>query len=318
MVEFAHTPIMVEQCLALLAPSAPESLYVDLTTGEGGHSFAFASRYADLRLACVDADERILERAKGRLAPFAARTSFWNMRFDAFLASYPPSLPKPDRILADLGISMWHYEASGRGFSFSGDEDLDMRLDPSEGPSAADLVNGLREDELADLIYRYGEERHSRRIARAIAAARRASPIRKARELADIVRGAVPPEYRRGRIHPATRSFQALRIACNDELGRLSRLIPAAFGLLPPGGRLAIISFHSLEDSMVKAAFRDYAKSCVCPPEKPICECGGQPRARLLTKSALKADQAEVEANPASRSARLRVLEKLGAERGAA
>ena len=206
---------------------------------------------------------------------------------------------------------MFHYQASGRGFSFSRSEPLDMRLDIEKGQTAAELLAEISEGELRGLIGRYGEERFASSISRAIVAQRKSRDIRDSRVLADIVRNAVPPSYRYGRIHPATRTFQALRIAVNGELDLLEAALPAAFDCLAAGGRMGVISFHSLEDRIVKRFFQERNKSCTCPPEWPICQCGGRRRARVLTPKPLQATEAEMQDNPASRSARFRVLEKI-------
>jgi 16S rRNA (cytosine1402-N4)-methyltransferase len=211
----------------------------------------------------------------------------------------------------DLGISMFHYELSNRGFSFRKDEPLDMRLDPSAGRSAADIVEESREEELADIFYRLGEERYSRRIAKAIVAARARGRIGTARALADVIWDSVPAEVRRGRLHPATRSFQALRIAVNDELGRLRRGLAGAARVLKVGGKMAVITFHSLEDGTVKRYFRELGRDCVCPPEAPVCACGGKRAFEVLTRKPALPAEAEVAGNPPSRSAKLRVAMKL-------
>ena len=237
--------------------------------------------------------------------------NFYSGWFNDYYANYPADQRKPDIILFDLGISVFHYERSGRGFSFRKDEPLDMRLNPMAGESAADLVNTLSAQKLADLIYLYGEERYSRRIAAAIVDARKNSRIESAADLADIVYRAVPSAYRHGAIHPATRTFQALRIAVNKELNRLPEVLPEAFKVLACGGKLGVITFHSLEDRIVKNYFRNLGKSCICPVEQPICVCGGKPCAELLTRKPLGPTEAEVAENSPSRSAKLRVIRKL-------
>lgn len=309
--EIVHTSVLLNECLSLLAPESAQPLMVDGTLGEGGHTEAFLTAYPELRVIGVDADARIQARARERLSPFGDRVIFHLGWSDAFFREYPSDGKKPDIILLDLGISLFHYEKSGRGFSFRSDEPLDMRLDPNSGESAADIVNTMREEPLADLIYNYGEEQFSRRIARAIVEARRTAKFATARALADCIYGAVPAAYRHGRIHPATKTFQALRIAVNGELSRLPDLLDLAFGALAPGGKLGVITFHSLEDRIVKNRFRDLAKACICPPEVPICKCGGRPRAELLTKKAVGPTEEEIARNSPSRSARLRVVRKI-------
>ena len=310
--EAIHTPVLLQECLELLAPcGAEKAVMCDSTLGEGGHSFAFLSQFPNIKIIGIDADAGILARAKERLECFAERTMFYNGWFDDFYASYPADFPKPDIILFDLGISMYHYELSGRGFSFRYDEALDMRLTPSGGKSAADIVNGTEEGALADLIYRWGEEKLSRSIARAIVKARASGEIRSSKALADIIYDAAPPQYRHGSIHPATRTFQALRIAVNGELERLPRSLHDAFNDLKAGGKMGVITFHSLEDRIVKNYFRNLGKTCVCPPEAALCRCSGTPCAEVLTKKPVSPSADEVSGNSPSRSAKLRVVRKL-------
>ena len=300
--EPVHQPVLVSEVLELLAPDDDGRLLIDATVGEGGHSVCFLQRFPRIRVVGIDADEVMLERARQRLAEFEGRVALVHQWFDTYLQA-APTAERPDRILMDLGISMYHFTRAERGFSFRADEPLDMRLD-AERPladqtkTAADLVNTLRESDLADLIYQFGEERLSRRIAAAICRERGARPFRTAAQLADIIRGAVPSSYRHGRIHPATRTFQALRIAVNSELDRVERAIPAALKMLSPGGRLGVISFHSLEDRIVKHRFRDAA---------------GTDEYRLLTKKHVTASDEERAGNSASRSAKFRVIERVTA-----
>ena len=312
---YVHTPVLLEQTLSLLSPEGENykdgGFMIDSTLGEGGHSYAFLQRFPDLRIMGLDVDEQIQKRARERLAVFGKRMSFYRGWFTDFYADYPASLPRPDIILFDLGISIFHYECSGRGFSFRSDEALDMRLNPAEGKTAADLVNNLRADELADLFYRFADERFSRRIAQAIEKSRRLSPFTSAKQLADCIYAAVPAPYRFGPIHPATKSFQALRIAVNKETERLENVLDKAFAVLNPGGKMGVITFHSLEDKTVKNYFKQCAKNCICPPEQAVCTCSGKARAALITRKPVIADEKEVAENPPSRSAKLRVLRKL-------
>ena len=311
--EITHTSVLLEECLEWLSPEnvgyGSNPLLIDSTLGEGGHTFAFLSKYKKLSVIGIDADPVIQQKAKQRLAEFDDRVSFYNGWFDDFYANYPADREKPNLILFDLGISLFHYEKSGRGFSFRYDEPLDMRLSPSATVSAADIVNRTNEKELADLIYMYGEERFSRRIARAIIEARNCEVIENAKNLADIIYRAVPADYRHGPIHPATKTFQALRIAVNGELDRLPRVLESAFSVLKVDGKMGVITFHSLEDRIVKVFFRNLAKNCSCPPEQAICTCGGKKRAEILAKVAPGTE--EVKRNSPSRSARLRVVRKL-------
>jgi 16S rRNA (cytosine1402-N4)-methyltransferase len=283
---------------------------VDATLGEGGHAEAFLSRFPRLRVVGVDKDGQILRKAEARLASFGGRVRLVRSGFADFFERELSAL-RPERILMDLGVSMFHFEESGRGFSFRAEEPLDMRLDSGGGRTAAQLLQEAEEGELARLLEAYGEEPRAGRIAAAIVRHRaREGPITRSGELARIVAGALPPEARRGRIHPATRTFQALRIAVNDELGELERALPAALRGLAPGGRMGVIAFHSLEDRLAKRFFREGARACTCPPEWPICKCGGKSQLALLTRKPVSAGEEERRANPASRSAKLRVVEK--------
>ncbi len=297
---------MLEEILSILVPPRPKSLMVDCTLGEGGHAEAFLIRYPDLSYRGIDADPRIQAKARGRLEPFGDRVSFLSGYFDEVLQSWMG--PAPDLMLFDLGISMYHFVESGRGFGYSKDEDLDMRLSPEAPRSAAQILAQEREEEIARIIYEFGEERFSRRIAKAIVEARRSGSIATSKRLAEIVRESVPSSYRRGRIHPATRTFQALRIAVNDELGRAERGIRRAVDLLAPGGIVAVISFHSLEDRVVKSIFREFSSPRVSTPspDRPISEGGEGALLDLLTKKPLEPSAEEQVRNPASRSAKLR------------
>ncbi len=309
--EVVHKPVLLEECLNFLKPFESDNLFVDGTLGEGGHSEAFLNRYPQLTVIGIDADSKIQGVAKQRLASFGERIRFVNSWSDDFFENYPAELAKPNLILIDLGISVFHYNKSGRGFSFNSTEPLDMRLNSGSEITAADIVNSYNEKELADLIFNLSEERYSRRIAAAILAKRAELKFSTAKELADCIFYAVPKNYRHGKIHPATKTFQALRIAVNGELDRLPRLLELSFSVLAEQGRLGVISFHSLEDRIVKLYFRELAKSCTCPKNVPICKCGAKPRALLITKKAVKASAAEIKDNPPSRSARLRVVQKL-------
>jgi 16S rRNA (cytosine1402-N4)-methyltransferase len=260
----------------------------------------------------VDKDGEILERARTRLRRFAGRVEYYRRGFAEFFERFGElGGRRPDRILLDLGVSMFHFQASGRGCSFRLDEPLDMRLDSSGGPTAAQLVNGSSEEELVRILREYGEEPWARSIGRAIVRARETGSITRSGELAEIVRRAVPPKARHGRIHPATRTFQALRIAVNGELDELARALPAALAALEPEGRLGVIAFHSLEDRLVKRFFKERSRPCTCPPDSPICQCEGRAELEILTRKPVTADAGERAANPASRSAKLRVAKKV-------
>lgn len=313
--EIVHTPVLLQECLSFLSPVGEpfeqDALMIDSTLGEGGHSFNFLSKYPSLKIIGLDADSIIQKRARERLAPFGDRMDFFNGWFNDFYKNYPKENRRPDIILFDLGISVFHYERSGRGFSFRYDEVLDMRLNPNAGESAADVVNTMPEEQLANMIYLYSDEKYSRKIASAIVEARKSEHIQSSKALADIIYNAVPGKYRHGPIHPATRTFQALRIYVNSELKRLPEAIHDAFNILAVGGKLGVITFHSLEDKIVKNYFRNLGKQCVCPPEFPVCKCGGQPCAELITRKPVEPTEEEVKVNSPSRSAKLRVVRKL-------
>ena len=313
--EIIHTPVLLKECLEYLSPVGEpyesKALMIDSTLGEGGHTYNFLSKYKNLSIVGLDADCVIQAKAKERLSEFGERVHFYNGWFNDFYANYPAEYEKPDLILFDLGISVFHYEKSERGFSFRYDEKLDMRLNAGSEKSAADLVNELSEEKLADLIYLYGEEKLSRRIASAIVNARRGGKIESSKALAEIIWNAVPANYRYGQIHPATRTFQALRIAVNGELKRLPLAIHSAFNCLKPGGKMGVITFHSLEDRIVKNYFRNLGKQCVCPPEVAVCRCGGNACAEILTRKPVCPTEEEIKTNSPSRSAKLRVVRKI-------
>jgi 16S rRNA (cytosine1402-N4)-methyltransferase len=310
MMRIVHTPVLLEETIRYLAPRGKGEFMVDATLGEGGHSCAFLSRFEDLRILGIDADRELQQKARKRLGEFGDRIRFFNGWAQDYFGSFPVDGERPDTILIDLGISMCHYEESGRGFSFRRDEPLDMRIDTSGGETAADLIARLSEKDLADMLYHNAGERYSRRIARAIVERRSRGAISGSIELAEIVSRAVPAEYRRGRTHPATKTFQSLRVAVNKELLRLLELLETALAALKAGGRMGVISFDSLQDRGVKNFFRDKNKVCACPPETPICKCGGR-QVNLLTRKAVKPGPEEVRNNPPSRSAKLRVAEKI-------
>lgn len=313
--EIVHTPVLLRECLDFLSPVGEpyekNAFMIDSTLGEGGHTNAFLSKYPELKICGVDADSVIQKRAKERLSCFGDRIRFFNGWFNDFYSSYPAEMPKPDLILFDLGISVFHYEKSNRGFSFRYDETLDMRLNENGTLAAFDIVNSYSEKDLADLIFLYGEEKLSRRIASAIVEARSVSEISSSKSLAEIIYNCVPEKYRHGAIHPATRTFQALRIAANDELGHLPKALFDAFNCLNAGGKMGVITFHSLEDRIVKNFFRNLGKECVCPPEFAECRCGGKQCAEILTRKPVCPGEEEIKVNSPSRSAKLRVVRKL-------
>jgi 16S rRNA (cytosine1402-N4)-methyltransferase len=316
MTEFVHTPVLLEKTLELLAPRGNNELLIDSCIGEAGHSFAFLSNFPTLKIVGIEADPCILSIAKERLAMFSGRTYFYSGWSHDFFADYPSQYKRPDTIFFDLGVSYFHYKKSGRGFSFSGNEYLDMRIDMSGGLTAADILARLPEKELADLLYNNAQERYSRRIAALIVKERQKSPVTTTQALAELVERAVPASYRHGPIHPATKTFLALRAAINGELSKLSALLEGALRVLEPGGRLGVISFHSLEDRIVKNFFRVMNKNCTCPQQAPICKCEGRRSVNVLTKKGITPEKEEIERNPPSRSARLRVVEKVLDEDG--
>lgn len=318
-----HTPVLLEEVLTWLAPDAAAGadapcVVVDATAGEGGHSEAFLSRFPRTKLYCVDADSRQIREAEKRLSGFGNRARFFNRLFSSFFNNYDSlELSSPDRILMDLGISMYHFKGSERGFSFAADEPLDMRISDALTRTAADIVNREREEEIARILFEYGEERASRKIARAIVLARKQTPINTTRELAALVtrvlgraQGSGRGSGSRPKIHPATRTFQALRIAVNSELEELEQGLAAGFSVLKPSGRMGVITFHSLEDRIVKRFFQAKQRGCTCDPETPMCQCGGKKECTILTKKPVPASEGEIRRNPASRSAKLRVAEK--------
>ena len=312
---YTHNSVLLNETLTLLGPRGTNELMIDANTGEGGHSYNFLSKFPELKMICIDADAEILAIAKKRLEKFADRVQFYAGWSLDFFTNYSQSETKrPDKILCDLGVSLFHYKVSGRGFSFEKDEYLDMRIDTSAGVTAAELIARLSEKELADVIYNNAGERYSRRIASRIVNERQKSTITTTQSLANIVERAVPASYRHGHIHAATKTFQALRIAVNRELAGLHDLLEAALRVLEPGGRLGVISFHSLEDRIVKNFFRSMNKDCICPENVPICKCRGHRSVNILTKKGIQAADDEIERNPPSRSARLRVVEKVWEE----
>jgi 16S rRNA (cytosine1402-N4)-methyltransferase len=301
-----HIPVLYHEVLQLLRPQ-PDGRYLDATLGAGGHTAGILQASAPSgRVLAFDRDPEAIAFARQQLALYGDRVAYVNDSYAAMAQLAPANgFAALDGILLDLGLSSRQLESAERGFSFMKDGPLDMRFDPTQGETAADLINNLSETELADIFWKYGEERRSRRLARAIVNNR---PFTRTRQLADLVAAQVKG---RERIHPATRIFQALRIATNHELEAVETGIPAAIDLLKPGGRIAVISFHSLEDRFVKQLFRRLSQSCTCPPQQPICTCGGKATLRLITRKAMKASEAEIQQNPRSRSARLRVAEKM-------
>ena len=309
--EFVHRSVLLLPTVEALAVR-PDGIYLDGTLGGAGHSYEIASRLTTGRLIGLDRDETALAAAGARLAPFAGRVTLVHSNF-ADLAQVLDSLdiPAVDGMLFDLGVSSPQLDDAERGFSYMQDAPLDMRMDRTAGLTAYEVVNTWPEAELKRILYTYGEERYAPRIAAAIAARRTERPIATTLELADLIRSAMPAQALREKQHPAKRSFQAIRIAVNDELGAVERMLASAIDCLNPGGRLAVITFHSLEDRIVKTAFQEAARGCTCPKDFPVCVCGKKPKVKLITRHPIVADEAELAENPRARSAKLRVAEKL-------
>lgn len=308
---FFHEPVMCREVIASLE-CKPGGMYVDGTVGGGGHALAILEETApDGLLIGIDRDSDALLASERRLQTFGRRKILVKANFaDIGNVLTNMNIKKVDGIFLDLGVSSHQLNAGDRGFSFSSDAPLDMRMDQDSRYCAWDLVNLSPEKDLREMIRAYGEEPMAGRIARAILTKRAAAPIRTTVELADIVYHAVPAAYRQRRIHPATRTFQAIRIAVNDELSNLRRAISSSIDVLTQGGRFSIISFHSLEDRIVKEAFRAAQKGCTCPPDLPVCNCRGESRLNVLTKRPVYPGTDEVDSNPRARSARLRTAER--------
>lgn len=310
-VEVIHSPVLLEESLRLIDASKG-GFFIDATLGLGGHSEAILKANAANTVLGIDQDPAALELAEKRLAVFGERFRAVRANFETMPKMVKNTdLPRPNGILADIGVSSLQLDDPSRGFSFRGDAPLDMRMSPGPGvETAAELLDRLSEPEIADIIYNYGEERFSRRIARRIIEKREAgSPIRTTFELADVVRSAVP-RSRKDNIDPATRTFQALRIAVNRELDVLEPFIRESVDLLAPGGVLAMITFHSLEDRIVKHTFQRLAGKCVCPRRTPVCMCGAVKEGEVITKKPITASEREAGQNPRSRSAKLRGFRK--------
>ena len=307
--EFHHISVLLNECIDNLN-IRPDGIYVDGTMGGGGHSLEIAKRLTTGRLICIDQDPNAHEAAGKRLAEYKDRITFVRDNFGN-IANILDSLgiEKIDGMLLDIGVSSHQLDEAERGFSYQQDAPLDMRMNPDRPFSAYDVVNGYDEDELDRVIFTYGEERWARRIAQFIVKEREAKPIETTGELVDIIKKAVPKGARKDGPHPAKRTFQAIRIEVNGELEVLQRAIDDVATRLAVGGRLCIITFHSLEDRIVKEAFRKQENPCICPPQFPVCVCGKKPLGRVITRKPILPSKEELEENPRSRSAKLRVLE---------
>ena len=309
---YSHRPVLLHECIEALN-IRPDGVYLDGTLGRGGHSEEIVKRLSDRgRLLCVDRDRQALEEAGERLAPWKDRITFLHGNFadlDALMDE--AGVDAADGMLFDLGVSSPQLDDPDRGFSYMHDAPLDMRMDRDDALTAWTVVNQWSRDELRRVLSQYGEERYAGPIAAAIERARQNGPIETTGQLVDIIRSALPASALREKQHPAKRSFQGIRIAVNDELGAVSRMMQAAVPRLRQGGRLAVISFHSLEDRIVKSELAAASKGCTCPPEFPVCVCGKKPRVKLVTRKPILPGKEELDENPRARSAKLRVAERL-------
>lgn len=310
--EFHHVSILLSECLDALEIK-PDGVYIDATLGGAGHSLRIAERLGEGgRLICIDRDDAALANAETRLAPVRSRVTLAKSdfrRLDEVLAEQ--GLTGADGILFDLGVSSPQLDEAERGFSYMQDAPLDMRMDRQQALTAYDVVNGWSREDIRRILFEYGEERYAPLIAAAIERRRAEKPIETTGELVEIIRGAMPAAALREKQHPAKRSFQAIRIAVNDELGAVREAMTKAIDVLNPGGRLAVITFHSLEDRIVKEAFKTAAQGCTCPRDFPVCVCGKKPRVKIISRKPILPGAGEVQENARARSAKLRVCEKL-------
>ena len=311
MEEFTHRPVLLDECIQGLN-IRPDGIYVDGTLGRAGHSMEIAKRLTTGRLYCIDRDRAAIEAAGEKLKPWRDRVTLLHGNFtdlDRLLTQ--AGAPPADGMLFDLGVSSPQLDDATRGFSYMHDAPLDMRMDQSQPLTARAVVNEWPQEELRRILSQYGEERYAPAIAGAIVRARGQAPIETTFALVEVIRSAMPAAALREKQHPAKRSFQAIRIAVNDELTAAEKVIRQASDHLSPGGRLCIITFHSLEDRIVKNGFAQEAKGCTCPPDFPVCVCGKKPRMKLVNKKPILPTEKEIEENPRSRSAKLRIAEKL-------
>ena len=310
MSEFHHVSVLLDECIDGLNIK-PDGIYVDGTLGGAGHSYHIAEKLTTGRLIGIDRDPVALKAAGERLSPFADRVTLVHSNFCRMgQVLQELGISGVDGILLDLGVSSPQLDDGSRGFSYMTDAPLDMRMDNGDALSADTVVNTWSYEELKRILYDYGEERYAPAIAAAIVRKREVSPIRTTLELVDVIRSAMPPAALREKQHPAKRTFQAIRIAVNDELNSVSKAMDAAIPCLNPGGRLAVITFHSLEDRIVKTAMAEAARGCTCPPEFPVCVCGRKPQVTVLTRKPIVSGEEELERNPRARSAKLRICEK--------
>ena len=310
-VDYGHKPVLLDECIEALA-IRPDGIYVDGTLGRAGHSLEIVRRLTTGRLIALDRDESALAAARIRLADYMDRVTLVHSNFSRLGEVLRElGIDGADGMLFDLGVSSPQLDDAQRGFSYKQDAPLDMRMDTTAALTARELVNTASYEELRRILFEYGEERYAPAIARAICREREQMPIETTLQLADIIRSAMPGQALREKQHPAKRSFQAIRIAVNDELGELEPMLSAAEENLRPGGRLAVITFHSLEDRIVKRKLRELSTGCTCPPEFPVCVCGKKPKMELLTRKPIVSGEQELGKNPRARSAKLRVARKL-------
>ena len=311
MTEFHHISVLLNECIEGLNIK-PEGIYVDGTLGGAGHSGQIAKRLSTGRLIGIDRDPIALKVAGERLEPYKNNVTLVHSNFCEMAQVLKDlDIPGVDGILLDLGVSSPQLDDGSRGFSYMADAPLDMRMNSQDALSAETVINTWSQEELKRILYTYGEERYAPQIAAAICRRREEAPIKTTLELVDIIRSAMPAAALREKQHPAKRSFQAIRIAVNDELGSVERVLEDTIDLLNPGGRLAIITFHSLEDRIVKTAMTAASKGCTCPPSFPVCVCGKKPKVKIISRKPIVASEEELERNPRARSAKLRVCEKL-------
>lgn len=308
---FGHKPVLLDECLEALCIK-PDGIYLDGTLGRAGHSLEIVRRLTTGRLIAIDRDETALAAAEERLAPYLDKVTLVHSNFERvgdILSEL--GLDGVDGMLFDLGVSSPQLDDAQRGFSYMHDAPLDMRMDQTAALTARDVVNGWSYEELRRILFEYGEERYAPVIAKHICQAREVKPIETTYELVELIKSAMPPQALREKQHPAKRSFQAIRIAVNGELDALPPMLNAAAEHLRTGGRLAVISFHSLEDRIIKKTLQELATGCTCPPNFPVCVCGKTPKMKLITRKPITSGQAELLYNPRARSAKLRVAEKL-------
>ena len=311
MSEFTHRPVLLDECIEALA-IRPDGVYLDGTLGRAGHSREIVKRLTTGRLICVDRDQAALDAAEARLAGWMDKVTLVHSNFDRVADILNElGLRGADGMLFDLGVSSPQLDDASRGFSYMADAPLDMRMDRSEGLTAADVVNTWPQEELRRILQQYGEERYAPSIAAAIVRRRQERPIATTRELVEVIKSGMPAKALKEKQHPAKRSFQAIRIAVNDELASVDRMLQGAVPRLNRGGRLAVITFHSLEDRIVKNALAQFARGCICPPDFPVCVCGRTPDVKLVHKKPILPTEEEIQENPRARSAKLRVAEKL-------